>query len=384
MSVMEKILGAKAGDTIQIKPDHIVITDGPGQAVSEAFAPLTDVKLSNEISAKTTVIFDHDIPAGSFNTAFVQKKLIDFARENNTDFIQSAGIGYELMGDKKVKAGDVYFSCGEHGAMLGAKGALAFMLTDAEMETVMKCGSYEMTVPETVYITLKGHLPEGVSAYDAALKLAAEWSANGAVKGKAVAFFDDTENGLSEAEKKVMCIPCQRVGAVTAWFETELPETAENFFMTTCTSYVAPPEMFLEAAPLEEIGSIPVNACFIGGCAGGRIEDLRAAAAILAGNKIKRELRLTIGFVSNEAYLNAMHEGLIEQFIDCGAQVTNPGCGSCQTTSLGVVGNGEILATTGCYNYIGCSGTDKSKLYIASVENVAKAALTGFLEVKEA
>lgn len=75
-----------------------------------------------------------------------------------------------------------------------------------------------------------------------------------------------------------------------------------------------------------------------------------------------------------------MKEGLIEVFFDCGAQVTNPGCASCRTTSIGVVGDGETMASTGCYNYPGCCGTSASRVYLASAETVARAALSGYLQ----
>lgn len=52
-----------------------------------------------------------------------------------------------------------------------------------------------------------------------------------------------------------------------------------------------------------------------------------------------------------------MEEGSIDVFLDCGAQVTNPGCASCLTTSIGVIGDGEVMASTGCFHYSGCCGT---------------------------
>ena len=84
-----------------------------------------------------------------------------------------------------------------------------------------------------------------------------------------------------------------------------------------------------------------------------------------------------MGFVDNETYLKAMDEGLIDIFLDCGAQVTNPGCASCRSSSIGVVGDGEVLLSTGCYNDPGCAGTKDSYVYLASAVNVARAALTG-------
>ena len=74
-----------------------------------------------------------------------------------------------------------------------------------------------------------------------------------------------------------------------------------------------------------------------------------------------------------------MEEGLIDVFLDCGAQVTNPGCASCLTTSIGVIGDGEVMASTGCFHYSGCCGTPASRVYLVSAQTAAQAALSGYL-----
>ena len=91
----------------------------------------------------------------------------------------------------------------------------------------------------------------------------------------------------------------------------------------------------------------------------------------------KRGTRLTVCPVSNEVYLQAVAEGIIEQLIDCGVQIINPGCGSCRTQSIGVVGDGEAMISTGCYNFSGCAGTEDSKVYLASTRSVALASVGG-------
>ena len=74
-----------------------------------------------------------------------------------------------------------------------------------------------------------------------------------------------------------------------------------------------------------------------------------------------------------------MEEGLIDVFLDCGAQVTNPGCASCLTTSIGVIGDGEVMASTGCFHYSGCCGTPASRVYLVSARTAAQAALSRYL-----
>ncbi len=175
----------------------------------------------------------------------------------------------------------------------------------------------------------------------------------------------------------------QRAGAVSALFTAEdapADTTLQLEDYPPCAILPGSlPEDPMEAQPLTALSDIRVDACFIGGCSSGRIEELREAAEILRGHHIRRELRLLIGFASNTDYLQAMEEGLIDVFLDCGAQVTNPGCASCLTTSIGVIGDGEVMASTGCFHYSGCCGTPASRVYLVSARTAAKAALSGYL-----
>lgn len=96
---------------------------------------------------------------------------------------------------------------------------------------------------------------------------------------------------------------------------------------------VALPGAIHQSQPTAELKGTPLSACFIGGCTGGSIEDLRTAAAILKGKRIPINMRLSIGPQTNEVYKQAISEGLIQTFIDSGAQILSTGCASCVTTS---------------------------------------------------
>jgi 3-isopropylmalate/(R)-2-methylmalate dehydratase large subunit len=177
-----------------------------------------------------------------------------------------------------------------------------------------------------------------------------------------------------------------QTGAVSA-FVNEEPSgkyaNAIEYDVSSTRPIVTLPGSLYQSKKVEELKGVAINAAFIGGCMGGRIEDVRIAADILKGKRIKLGVRLMVGFASNAVYLQAAEEGLIDIFMDSGAQVTNPGCGSCQTTSIGVVGDGEVLITTGSHNHPGCAGTEDSSVYIASAATVATAALNGYIRSGE-
>lgn len=387
MTLVEKIFAkvtgkekVSLGEVVKIRPSYIMINDGEGHKCVDLINKTKGVANKDNI----IVILDHDIPAGSFDSAANQKKLIDFSKEYDLKFIQSAGIGYQILLDSYVKTGDIIVSCGTHNSIFGAKGALGLNLTVKNMATLLMEGSIEMSVPETVNVVLKGTLETGVYASDFISKMISEVGIDG-FDGKVIEFTGDAIRYLSLNDKIVLCSMITQTGAVSGFIN----EIAKGNYAKTCeydlakvTPTVTMPGDLYTTKPALELKGITIQAGFIGGCNGGRIEDLRIAADILKGKRVKLGVRLMIGSVSNAVYLQAMKEGLIETFLAFGAQVTNPGCASCKSTSIGVVGDDEILITTGSHNYPGCVGTKDSKVYIASAAVIANAAITGYIYKK--
>ena len=83
--------------------------------------------------AQVVVILDHDIPAGSFQSSFRQKALIDFSRANSLEFIQSAGISYQLLMHGRLATGSLLVTCGQNVAQVGVIGALGLHFSPKEL-----------------------------------------------------------------------------------------------------------------------------------------------------------------------------------------------------------------------------------------------------------
>lgn len=378
MTCVEQILASQPGATLNLVPDLCLLNDD----LSHALPELPD-GIASGMGARTLTVLDHDIPAGSFATAFRQKALIDLSKKYDLPFVQAEGIGYALLCETYLRSGQLFLGWGDHTCAVGAVGALGLQLTDEALACVLEQGIYHYSVPEKAALRFTGALPVGTIAYDAALSLLP----NKVEEGKLMLLTDGTDTGLELEAKRILCQMLQRFGAAGALFlpDGEMASAlAERQVETCCLSkavpFVVPPGGMSHICPGAEATRMKVDACFIGGCCGGNLGDLRRAADILRGNYIHRELRLTVSFISNQVYLQAMKEGLVEVFLDSGAQVTNPGCSSCRTTSIGVVGDGEVLVSTGCYNYPGCCGTPASQVYLASAETAAHAALTGSIQ----
>jgi 3-isopropylmalate/(R)-2-methylmalate dehydratase large subunit len=123
--------------------------------------------------------------------------------------------------------------------------------------------------------------------------------------------------------------------------------------------------------------NIAINQGFIGACSNGRIEEFRVAAKILQGKHITPTVRLLIVPASQRVYLQAIQEGLIEIFLDCGATVLNPNCSACWGACQGVIGDGEVLISTGTRNFKGRAGSPHSFVYLGSAATVAASCLAG-------
>jgi len=140
---------------------------------------------------------------------------------------------------------------------------------------------------------------------------------------------------------------------------------------------VAKPPSPGNAVPVTEVEGIKIDQAFIGSCTNGRIEDLRAAAKIMKGKTVPRMVRAIVIPASKEVYTQAMHEGLIDIFLEAGCVVCNPHCGPCIGGSSGVLGPGEVCISASNRNFIGRMGSKDSQVYLASPLTVAASAVTG-------
>jgi 3-isopropylmalate/(R)-2-methylmalate dehydratase large subunit len=129
--------------------------------------------------------------------------------------------------------------------------------------------------------------------------------------------------------------------------------------------------------PAAEAGTVPIDQVVIGSCTNGRMEDLRTAAGIMAGRKVADGVRAIVIPATQEIYLQALREGLIETFIQAGAAVSTPTCGPCLGGHMGVLAEGERAVATTNRNFIGRMGHPGSEVYLAGPAVAAASALTG-------
>jgi 3-isopropylmalate/(R)-2-methylmalate dehydratase large subunit len=139
--------------------------------------------------------------------------------------------------------------------------------------------------------------------------------------------------------------------------------------------------MGLEAGKL--LSEIEIDTVFIGSCTNGRIEDLRAAAGILKGKKIKDGLRAMIVPGSGLVRAQAEEEGLAAIFKEAGFEWRLAGCSMCLAMNPDQLAPGERCAATSNRNFEGRQGRG-GRTHLMSPEMAAAAAITGRLtDVRE-
>jgi 3-isopropylmalate/(R)-2-methylmalate dehydratase large subunit len=140
---------------------------------------------------------------------------------------------------------------------------------------------------------------------------------------------------------------------------------------------------YMGLVPGQKLSEIEIDTVFIGSCTNGRIEDLRAAAAILKGKKIKDGLRAMVVPGSGLVRAQAEEEGLAQIFIDAGFEWRLAGCSMCLAMNPDQLSPGERCAATSNRNFEGRQGRG-GRTHLLSPAMAAAAAVTGRLtDVRE-
>jgi 3-isopropylmalate/(R)-2-methylmalate dehydratase large subunit len=149
--------------------------------------------------------------------------------------------------------------------------------------------------------------------------------------------------------------------------------------VTTLVPLVARPPDPSDVVPVDQVAGTPIHQAFVGSCAGGRLEDIAEAAAILKDRQVATGVRLVVTPASRAVYLAALRAGHVETLVAAGAQVTDSSCGACGGIDKGLLGPGEVCVSTSNRNFRGRMGDPDAQVYLASARTAAASALTGRL-----
>jgi 3-isopropylmalate/(R)-2-methylmalate dehydratase large subunit len=133
---------------------------------------------------------------------------------------------------------------------------------------------------------------------------------------------------------------------------------------------------YMHMQPDRAMTDMPVDVVFIGSCTNGRLPDLRAAAEVMRGRKVKSGVRALIVPGSETVRQQAEAEGLHEVFISAGAEWRLPGCSMCIAMNGDFVSPGQLAVSTSNRNFEGRQGPG-ARTVLASPATAAAAAVMG-------
>lgn len=410
MTIAEKIIAAaagvdsvKPGDIHTVNLDRLMSNDGTTHLTVDMY----NNKLKHPRIAdrkKLVFIVDHNVPADNPKTAASQKKMRDFARENQIDFWEGKGVCHQIMMEHYVCSGELIFGADSHTCTYGALGAFGTGVGCTDFLYGMVTGTSWVLVPETVKFNLVGRLPEGVYPRDLMLTIIGEIGANGC-NYQVMEFTGEGAKTLSVNDRMVLCNLAVEAGAKTGIFEADeaavsyLRERGREpkavytsdpdavyareytFDLSKIQPVVARPDFVDDVVPAGEVCGVKIDEAFLGSCNNGRIDELRVGAAVLKGKKVADSVRFLVVPASLDVYRQALKEGLIDIFMEAGAIVMNPNCSVCWGSCQGVIGENEVLISTGTRNFKGRAGHPSSKVYLGSAATVAASAIAGEITV---
>jgi len=409
MNIIEKIL-ARASGKEEVSPGEIVeasidvamIHDLTGPLAIESFRKIGAKKVWD--NQRIVIILDHIVPASSVKSAELHKVVRNFAEEQKIDNfydIGQGGVCHQLMPEKgHVRPGELIVGADSHTCTYGAFGAFATGIGSTEMAAVFVTGTLWFKVPEVIKINVTGRFQNFVTPKDLILNIIGQIKADGAIYN-GLEFAGPTIGNMSIDGRMVLCNMAVEMGAKTGIIEPH--QTTLNYVKNRTTKPFKPvksdpdatykkvldvdvtdlepqvscPHSVDNVKPISEVDEVGVDQAFIGSCTNGRLEDLRLAAKLLEGRKVRNGVRLLVAPASQEVYLEALKEGLIKTFLEAGAILCNPTCGPCLGGHLGLLAPGETCISSSNRNFAGRMGSPEAYVYLASPATVAASAVTG-------
>ena len=313
------------------------------------------------------------------------------------------GIEHALLPEKGlVGPGELIIGADSHTCTYGALGAFSTGVGSTDLAAGMATGKAWFRVPSAIKFNLTGSLPKYVSGKDVILHIIGKIGVDGALyrsmefagDGVASLTMDDrfticnmaieagAKNGIFPVDDKTRAYIKGRVNREVTEFAAD-PDAQYDEEYTINLSELRPtvacPHLPENTKTVDELGKIEIQQSVIGSCTNGRIQDMRDAAAILKGRKVKSNVRTIVIPATQEIYLQCIEEGLAKIFVEAGAIVSTPTCGPCLGGHMGILAHDEKAISTTNRNFVGRMGHVSSEIYLANPAVAAASAVTGYI-----
>ena len=415
MTMTEKILAkhagidvVKPGQLINCKLDMVLANDVTAPPAIKEFEKIGKPVFDN---TKIALVPDHFTPNKDIKSAGLAKIVRDFAHKHNiVNYFEigRVGIQHVILPEKGIVApGMVTIGADSHTCTYGALGGFSTGVGSTDLGVALATGEAWFKVPETIKVNITGKKPKYICGKDVMLTLIGMIGVDGALY-KALEFAGEGVKELNMTDRLTIANMAIEAGAkngifpvddetlnyikdrVTKPYEIVEADSDATYCQTVeinlseLKPVVAFPHLPENTHTVESIKEpITIDQVVIGSCTNGRLEDLAIAASILKGHKVHPNVRCIIIPGSQQVYLDAIHNGYVDTFIEAGAAVSTPTCGPCLGAHMGIMTAGERCVSTTNRNFRGRMGHVDSEVYLASPYVAAASAILGKIATPE-
>lgn len=409
MTMTQKILArhaglpeVTAGQLIEARVDLVMGNDITAPVAINEFEKAGFAKVFD--ADKIALVMDHFTPNKDIKAAQQCKQCREFAQRHGIAHffdVGEAGVEHALLPELgMVGPGEVIIGADSHTCTYGALGAFSTGVGSTDLACGMAAGRLWFKVPRAIRFNLTGKPGPWVGGKDVILTIIGKIGVDGALY-RSMEFTGDGLAHLSVEDRLCMANMAIEAGAKNGIFEVDDRTRAylrgryarpfDPVRADADAAYDAIYEINLcEIEPTVALPHLPGNAVaargadargidqvIIGSCTNGRIEDMRAAAGVLRGRRVKKGLRCIIIPATPGVYRQAMDEGLFAAFLDAGCAISTPTCGPCLGGYMGILAEGERAVATTNRNFVGRMGHPGSEVILAGPAVAAASAVLG-------
>lgn len=390
----------EVGEIVTAAVDLAMFHDSSGP---RRLQPLLE-KLGAEVwdKDKVVLVIDHYVPEADDESRRIVRIARDWAAQQQLPHVYDRqGICHVVVPERgHLRPGMFCVGGDSHSPTGGAFGCYMFGIGATEMLGVVVTGEIWLTVPETIFLEWSGRLADGVSAKDMMLAMLGELGMNGG-RYQAVEFCGEAVSALGMGERMTLANMSAELGAqagLVAPDETTRAWLAEHgagevdpapwfsdigaagerhvFDANALAPQVARPHSPANVVPVDALEPTAIDVAYIGACTGAKLDDLRAAARVLAGRRIAPGVQLLVAPASVADAATAGREGVMRQLVDAGATLLPSACGACAGYGGRIPEGSRVISST-ARNFRGRMGAETAQVWLGSPFTVAASALQG-------
>jgi 3-isopropylmalate/(R)-2-methylmalate dehydratase large subunit len=426
-------LVARAAGRAHVEPGEIVTCRVDLAMFHDSSGPRRLKPMLEELGAtiwdkrRVVLVIDHYVPEADEESRRIVRLARDWAAEQALPHVHdSQGICHVVVPQAgHIRPGMLCVGGDSHSPTGGAFGAYMFGIGATEMLGVVVTGEIWLQVPQTLFLRWSGRLTEGVTAKDMMLAMLARFGMDGA-QYQALEYCGEAVRALSMAERMTLCNMAAELGAQVGlvapdevtrqWLREALAHTrAEGSWAGVagtggaardepapheddtrwCSDEGAPgrwhqfdasglaPQIALPHSPANaravgDLEPVRIDVAYIGACTGAKLEDLRAAARVLAGRRVDPGVQLMVAPASLRDAQLAQAEGVMDTLREAGATLLPSACGACAGYG-GRIPEGSTVISSTARNFKGRMGAASAQVFLGSPYTVAASALRGWI-----